>query len=181
MARPKQRRRLVIDASVMLAAGGLEAKAGQSKVCRDLLLAVRRICHRAVLTEEIQQEWDRHQSRFASEWRVSMVKLGKVDPLATQADVDLRQAIREAAPEEKVAEKMLKDVRLIEAAQLADGIVISLDDNARDHFARIAARVSELSKVIWVNPAKEPDGCLSWLERGAPKEKSRQLSHRKPS
>lgn len=58
---------------------------------------------------------------------------------------------------------MLKDIHLIGAALRADGIVASLDENARTLFS-----VAELKAIIWVNPVSERLRIQQWLEEGAP-------------
>lgn len=71
-SRPKSKQ-LVIDASVMRAAGDLETSSPQGKACRDFLMAARRVCHRTIVSKELKDEWDKHGSRFAMTWRQSMV------------------------------------------------------------------------------------------------------------
>jgi hypothetical protein len=65
---------LVVDASVARAAGSLESKHPTGILCRDFLMGVRSVCHRIVWTEAIKVEWDKHDSVFARQWRVSMLK-----------------------------------------------------------------------------------------------------------
>src|SRR3954452_5022187 len=73
-------RRLVIDASIARAAGDSSTHP-TSRNCRDFLLIVLEICHRAVMTAPILEEWNRHQSRFASTWRKSMMARKKLEVL----------------------------------------------------------------------------------------------------
>jgi hypothetical protein len=69
---------------------------------------------------------------------------------------------------------MRKDIHLIEAALAGDRIVISLDDEARKHFARASSVVSMMRDVVWRNPATEVD-LEVWLENGAEAEASTKL------
>jgi len=169
-------KRLVIDASIASASGGEKATFPTSKHCRDFLKEVLRICHRVVWTEEIISEWNRHQSNFARSWRATMDgKRNKVFPLKEQTNANLRQRIREAALHEKDWQEMEKDCHLIEAALAADLAVLSVEENVRRRFARIAPHVEELRTIMWVNPAKEAEHCMEWLSRGASPEPERRF------
>ena len=61
----KVSKRLVIDASVARAAGGEDATFPISVYCRDFLQAVLDISHRVVMTPDIRDEWNKHQSKSA--------------------------------------------------------------------------------------------------------------------
>ena len=84
-----------------------------SRNCREFLQAVLAICHRMVLTPPIQEEWNRHQSRFARTWRKSM--MARKENRARQAsasDHSLREAIANVVSDESVAEIIEKDRHL---------------------------------------------------------------------
>jgi hypothetical protein len=55
---------LVIDASTARAAGEVSMHP-TSRGCREFQEAVRSHGHRMAMTEAIQAEWNKHQSRFA--------------------------------------------------------------------------------------------------------------------
>jgi hypothetical protein len=76
----------VIDASIAHAAGEVSMHP-TSRNCREFLQAVLVICHRMVLTPRIQQEWSKHESRFARTWRKSMMARKKIE-LATVRSKD---------------------------------------------------------------------------------------------
>jgi hypothetical protein len=63
-------RRIVVDASVARSAG--ETSHPDSTLCREFLLAMLKICHRVVLTPEIEREWRQHASRFSMRWLATM-------------------------------------------------------------------------------------------------------------
>src|SRR6266568_2952163 len=106
----KVSRRLVIDASVARAAGGEGTTHPTSKHCRDLLQAVLTICHRVVLTPDITQEWNTHQSRFARLWRVSMVARKKIYHANTAIDQELHHKIESSTVSARAQEAMRKDL-----------------------------------------------------------------------
>src|SRR5207302_9194650 len=92
---------LIIDASVARAAGPEEATHPTAKHCRDFLLAVADICHRIVLSDAIEAEWNSHQSGFARRWRRSMFARKKIDRVKVPVDRALRKELAEAATTEK--------------------------------------------------------------------------------
>ena len=164
---------LVIDASIARAAGRKDHPV--SKACRDLLVAVLKICHRVVITREIAAEWDRHQSNFTVLWRASMNARKKVRrPGAVQNDT-LRTRIHTSSLTQKAREALSKDMHLIEAALATDLAVISIDEEARALFRTIARKVRPLKQVLWVNPVKKEDRAIEWLEEGAEGEEVRRL------
>lgn len=173
-------RRLVIDASVARAAGGEDATNPISQNCRDFLKALRDFGHIIVMTPDIKEEWNKHQSIFANRWRSSMVAKKQLE---YRSDIpenrELWNAIARLAATDKQRAEMFKDLRLIEAALATDKTVVSLDDNtARKFFANAADEVDELKEIVWVNPAKPEEQAIFWLENGAAPEKERKLGFR---
>ncbi|MEW6378446.1 MAG: hypothetical protein AB1611_02430 [bacterium] len=168
-------RRLVIDASVARSAGGDEATNLQSQCCRNFLQSILDICHRMVMTPQIISEWNRHQSNFARMWRVSMMARRKVDFLNDIQNSELSEKIKLVAVKENDVEAMLKDFHLIEAALASERTIISLDEIVKKLFAAASGSIGELKNVVWVNPAKEDEHPIIWLQDGAKAEKDRQL------
>jgi predicted nucleic acid-binding protein len=166
-------KRLVIDASIARAAGRAEHPI--SKACRDFLEEVLKICHRVVLTKEIQEEWNRHQSPFTLSWRSSMVARKKVAWLEVAQNDAFRTGIQNFRFSEKERSAVLKDAHLIEAALETDLTVASLDETARGLLRKAAQNVKPLQQVLWVNPTKEEEHTTEWLEGGAEVEQERQL------
>lgn len=164
---------LVIDASVSRAAGSLESKHPNGTRCREVLQAVRSICHRMAWSPEIKAEWDRHQSAFARTWLVSMMNLKKLRSVKDAESEPFREAILNHVSEEQVREIIVKDQHLIEAAFATDYRVLSLDETVRGHLGRLASHFEQLRAVIWANPIREE--LIDWLEEGAPVEEARQL------
>lgn len=160
------RKRIVIDASVLRAAGGENAIHPTSKHCRDVLYAVLTICHKAVLSDALREEWDAHQSKFAKIWRSSMQKRKKIIPLPVAEKLGIRnQVLDRHQASERNQEAALKDFHLIEAAIDTDRIVVSLDDTVRRIFAEACAGEDGLSQIIWVH--LDESDILRWLESGA--------------
>lgn len=174
------RKRLVIDADIARAAGGIDAVHPTSVSCRDFLESVLKICHHAIITREIKEEWDNHQSIFANRWRYSMMSKRKLHFINTDSDLDktLREKINHAVANKKDVEAVLKDIHLIEAALKTDGTVISGDEKVRKLFALASSKgVSEIKNVVWVNPCDDQEDSIQWLKKGAKIEKRRTIGH----
>jgi hypothetical protein len=168
-------KRLVIDASIAQAAGGMDAVELGSKQCRDFLTKVLNVCHRLVMTPDISEEWNKHQSGFARRWRTSMHARRKV----VRADIVNNDAlcarIEALMSNDSDRTAVWKDMCLIEAALAADKIVTSRDETVRNLFADAAQHIWELREIVWVNPTIETEQPVAWLEAGAPNDAERQL------
>lgn len=158
----------MIDASIARAAGPESATYPTSVRCRDFLRDVLDICHRMVMTPEIRAEWKRQRSGYASSWQTQMTARKKIvcvqvpdeGSLATKLDaLDLREKAREA---------MQKDCLLVEAAQAADSLVVSLDDTVRTHFAD-RSRVNSRAQGDHVGePGPRGGGRVCLAQKGRP-------------
>ncbi len=174
-------KRLVIDASVARSAGEEGAIYPTSVHCRDFLLTVLATSHKFVMTLEIRDEWNKHQSEFARKWRSQMVAKRKFEFLDIPVNAELWNKIyviiETVTGSDKQQVEMIKDLRLLEAAIATDKIIISLDDKtARRFFSRAAVQVDELKNIVWVNPDKiEEEKPIEWLENGANPERDRLL------
>ncbi len=164
-----------IDASIARAAGGFESEDLKSSRSRDFLMEVRAICHRMAWSRAIKAEWNLHQSAFAGLWLVSMMNLKKLRTVTDEESAELREAIEEHSKNAHDVKKMLKDAHLFEAALATDRRIASLDENAHDHFKRLAATFDPLKAIQWVNPVDEGEQAIEWLKAGAPSRRSRRL------
>jgi hypothetical protein len=163
----KTSKRLVIDASVAQASGGEDARHPTARNCRDFLQSVLTICHRAVFSRAMQEEWNKHQSAFARKWRKSMVARGKFIAVRQVERQDIRHMVESSNESERCKQATLKDCHLVEAALATDCNVISLDDSARDLFSSASGHIPELRNILWVNPSNDLQNSLSWLKNGA--------------
>lgn len=180
----KNSKLLVIDTCVLTSSGDENATFPTSKHCHQFLQNVLKICHRAVLTKDLEAEWDNHKSLFGQAWRGNMERKGKLIRIKSLEDSSLRAKIYMAdILLENLTEnqrlQVKKDIHLIEAALATDKIVISLDDKtARRFFTQAAQEVEELSElkaISWVNPDKPEESPISWLKGGANPEPERLL------
>lgn len=160
---------LVIDVSVTRSAGGEDATSPISTDCRDFLFKVYEICHRAVSTFEISEEWKGHKSRFFINWKRWMRGQKKINDLGSTETENkgLRDKIEQVVRNENHKEEILKDIHLIEAALATNQIVISRDDTMDDLRKKYQDQIPEFKKIVWVNPTKNPKDVIKWLEAGA--------------
>lgn len=172
----KKTRRLVIDASVAQASGGKDAIYPTSKNCRDFLDTVlAETGHEVVMTLAIREEWNKHQSNFAKNWRAAMIARKRLSFVNVAVNDELHQKLANNATHEKTQVAILKDCHLIDAALATDKNVSSLDNTVRGLFGKACKTVFEIKAVVWVNPDKSDEVPLEWLKNGAKAEKTRML------
>ncbi|MDE0481355.1 MAG: hypothetical protein OXI67_02130 [Candidatus Poribacteria bacterium] len=175
--RSKDMKRIVVNASVARAAGGEDATAFVSINCTEFLESFRdQTPHHIVMTLELSEEWDEHQSNFAAAWLANMIATKRFHYIELSQNRTLHEKIEATAPEEKDINALLKDFHLLGAALAADKTIISLDETVRELFARATQQVSEIRDIIWVNPERTmEEQPITWLQIGAPPEVPRQL------
>ena len=175
--RARDSKRLVIDADVARASGSETATHPRAEHCRDFLNAVLSLNHRMVMTEQINNEWKNHQSRFARRWRVSMDARKKIERVNPPEYAEIQAKVTNTASTEDEIEVMDKDFHLLQAALATDQTIISLDETIRGLFKRASQSVGEIRGIIWVNPDRTAEEQpITWLQNGAPPEAHRQLS-----
>jgi hypothetical protein len=177
MAR-KVSRRIVIDASVARAAGTEESVHPTGKNCREFLKSVLHVCHSLVMTPDLKAEWAKHQSSFTRKWRLQMMARKKHISLEVEPAHSIGDAIGKLDVADSERAKMGKDSLLIDAALASDKSVISLDDTVRGLFAAASKSLRELRQIVWVNPNREDEQPVQWLQQGAKPERKRMLGNR---
>jgi hypothetical protein len=170
MAKRAKRVRLVIDASILRAAGDRSVPA---RSCRDFLEAVLEICHQVVACGELSGEWRRHRSRYSAVWQRRMISRKKFKVDSVRAP--LKEAVEDLDLPDGQRLDLLKDLHLVEMALQTDGRVASLDESARGLFARASTSLRDLRSLTWVNPMRSEDGAIEWLEKMCPREPERSL------
>ena len=170
-------KRLVIDTDVLHSAGGEDASHPTAKHCRDFLKAVLTICHRVARTPAIDEEWKRHSSGFSRKWRVSMHSKKKLEAVRTDSpgSQSLLCNIEKTVNSDKEIGAVRKDIHLIHAALATDRSIVSCDETVRQLFSNASSTVHELSPIVWVNPDREEETPILWLENGAEAEPNRML------
>ena len=175
--RARDSKQLVIDADVARASGSETATHPRAEHCRDFLNAVLSLSHRMVMTEQINNEWKNHQSRFARRWRVSMDARKKIDRIDPPENAELQAKVTTTTNNENEIEALQKDFHLLQAALATDQTIISLDETVPQLFKQASQQVGEIQHIIWVNPDKTAEEQpITWLQNGAPPDPDRQLS-----
>ena len=175
--RAKRLKRLVVDTSVARAAGGVDATDSVSINCTKFLEIFRDdSLHHIVMTFELSEEWDEHQSNFATEWLGNMIATRRFHYIELPQNRALYDEIEATAVREEDINAMLKDFHLLQAALATDQSIISLDETIRGLFSRASQQVGEIRYIIWVNPDRAEEQPIRWLQNGAPPEAHRRLS-----
>ena len=175
--RSRDLKRLVVNASVARAAGGKGATASVSINCTEFLETFRDECsHHIVMTPELSEEWNAHQSNFAARWLKSMIARKRFNYITPPRDTVLSDKIDATATRERDLEAMQKDFHLLQAALATDQSIVSLDETVRQLFKQASQQVGEIRNIIWVNPDRTEEQPIAWLQNGALPEANRRLS-----
>jgi hypothetical protein len=89
----------------------------------------------------------------------------------------LRLKIEIVTINDKKRAAMLKDIHLIEAALLADKIIISIDGTAKGYFQEVMQEIIVLKQIAWANPCIDEEEVIDWLTNGADLEEKRLLGY----
>ena len=184
----KVSRRLVIDASVVRSATLADNPTSIS--CRRFLEAVLNVCHKLVLSREIEQEWqdvalrirnraDEVRTRFLKNWMLAMGRKRKLLRPPIERDAMLRSKINRLGLPGNARQEIEEDLHLVEAALAHDRIVVSRDDSVHELLRSITGNCAEIRKVVWCNPVTLADEVLDWLGKGAPVVKVWQLGSKR--
>lgn len=107
-----------------------------------------------------------------------MAQIGKVVSVSLPAESAIQTAI-DGLGDPAIQAILKKDLRLVEAALVADKIILSLDKKAHGHYRALVPTTRALSTIHWVNPAANCEEVLIWLETGAKARAEFQLGHRR--
>ncbi len=168
---------MVIDASIANAAS--EKLQQISKNCSNFLIVFRKNKYKMALSKKISKEWRDHQTEFSLKWQTTMRQKGLVLPIDNDEDFALQDAIVEYAESIDIRKIMIKDLHLIVVAMKTDKTIFALDDKARFHFMKISNFIQSFKNIIWVNPNKQDEDVIKWLNNGAKIENERMLENYK--
>lgn len=176
----KASKRLVIDTNVARSSGSGDAEDVISQSCRRFLLTLKNETkHQVVMSAALEQEWGKHQSRFARIWLIAMENKRRVHHTEIPTQGKLRHQVEHVAEKKAECDAMLKDTLLIEAAFHTDRIVVSLDETVRNLFHQATEKIPVLTKIAWVNPCISEETPIEWLQNGAEIERERLLGYRR--
>ncbi len=172
---------LVVDASVMRAAGGEGAIDPAPANARDALKAILSICHKLCDSPDLREERKRHQSKFAKLWFTQMHARRKVvicEPPSCSAILADIRSFRSVTQADVAAVE--KDIHLIAAALVSGRVVLSWDNRVALAFRKVCADSGTvthkaIANVLWIDPITDRDALHAWLSETGPVQPSWQL------
>jgi len=150
---------VVVDSSVVQSAG--ETEYPVSRVCREVLDGILRICHHIIITNAIREEWKRHHSRYTRKWRFQMNGRKKIEVIKEDKLPSLK--INESYFTESELDALKKDLPLLEAACFGDGIIITRDERVRDICSKYEKQIKLTKSIRWIIPGDDVTKCLEEL------------------
>lgn len=157
---------LVLDACIARSAGDY-AEAPKSKYCREFIDEFVKSRHKLIMTEELLEEWKKHESKFSRKMRVMLITKQRILFKKCKNDV-LRQSVNNIPDRSRIS-AIMKDIHLVEAANTGDNIIVSLDEKIHRHFIYLKdySPTGVLENLNWVNPTVNPDNVIDWFRNGA--------------
>jgi hypothetical protein len=175
VAKARASKLLIVDASVMRAAGGEEATDPTPANARDTLKAILDICHRVRVSEDLLEEWKRHRSRFARRWLTQMYARRKVvdgEPLSCEHLVeDIRLFHLTTLSDIEAVEK---DIHLVAVALATpDRTVLSWDNRVAAVIRRVCVDTRTvtsraIASMLWIDPIADHAPLRAWLSETGP-------------
>jgi len=133
--------------------------------------------YKAVFSEKLKDEWNKHQSRYSAKWWRSMTARKRVC-YVKQTFPRLEVKVLTTQTQKKKKDAIEKDFHLVEAALASDQVITSLDDTVRDLLVHAATSINEIRQIVWGNPGNPEENLSQWLKAGAPTEAKRQLGYK---
>jgi hypothetical protein len=152
-------RLLVIDASIAQSSG--ETEHPVSKICREALNCILKICHHIILTRTIREEWKHHKSKFARKWLCAMYARKKIKNIEDAALPEV--TIKQSNVSQNDLIGLEKDLPLIQGACAGDGIIITRDEEITKIWSRCREHIKTPQFVRWINPVHDGTECLKDL------------------
>lgn len=153
---------LVVDACILRSAGPSDAVHPVASTCRETLKTILQEKHYVVISNQIRDEWRRHQGNFAVRWRVDMLARRRFVQ-SNSSLPDLWKAISKQLPEQEKRNAAQKDFHLIEAAKEYSSLILSSDGKAREIYAICASTLREIGAVAWTCPTRDHEAVLKFL------------------
>lgn len=159
---------IVIDADIMRSAGTSEHP--HSSNARKILDAIRDAGHRMVQCAPLKAEHDRHQSRYSSLWRTSMVTRKQWIHWKYEEDTALRETLVAALPANAFGQEraVLKDAHLLETAAATDNRIVSKDATARNFFRLACPNLGVHRSILWGDLTGASSTVIRWVEDRCP-------------
>lgn len=176
MSAPLPARRLVVDADIVAAATAHVNP--RSVQCTTLLATILATRHVVTLPPFLREEWERRFPRASHIWLTAMYARRLVHEPELNPNRGVAGALARLPFHPDIVAIVVKDAHLLEAALATDRIVLSMDETAYYHFCDAAATLSQIRPVMWANPERAADDCITWLTTGAKPETKRRIGRR---
>jgi hypothetical protein len=154
----------------MRAAGGEAAIDPVPAHARDSLKAILNICHRVCLSNDLSEEWKRHQSKFARLWLTQMYARRKVvacEPPSCDHLVEDIRSFRSTTQADIAAVE--KDIHLVAAALTSpDLTILSWDNRVAVALRKVCVDTrtvtsKTIASMLWINPIGDYEPLQAWL------------------
>ena len=140
---------LAIDTCVLRSASAKEVPV--SKDCREVLLAIRRICHRLAWSKSLSKEYHDHvHGRFSRKWLASMYAKKKVVHVDIADSLAIPDSVQDATSH-KECEALRKDLHLLATARSADGIIVTRDKAIQVIWSKCKRHFKFSKKIRWLS------------------------------
>ena len=124
----------------------------------------------------LEGEYRKHaKGKAFQRWRKQMANKRKLIRVAANRMSEIRNRLINACHDDDIARIVAKDSHLVSAAIEHGAIILSRDDQCRNHLRSICQDIEGLDRILWVNPSREEEDVVPWMNRGAPDENQRRL------
>ncbi|MCC6575446.1 MAG: hypothetical protein IT462_16840 [Planctomycetes bacterium] len=165
---------LVVDSCVAQSAGHNETST-RAISCRDILQGILAISHQIAFVPRLLEEWRPHRSGFTAKWLIQMYGRKKVivkefenaELLAARIEQPLAEKHAGDEPQQTAILALVrKDTCLVEAALIAEKMVISVDQRVWNHLVGVVDDVPELKGLSIISPEGDRIELNEWLNGG---------------
>lgn len=164
---------LVVDANIAQSAGTSDVPV--SYYSRECLNAIRDSGHVAVFCERLLVEWSEHASLASRRWWKSMTARKRIERREGMEFAQLLDRSCACLEHESRRDDLRKDFHLVQSALASDQTILSNERNFPLLVANACAKVRELTRLYFANPALEGEPCILWIKAGAEKEADRRI------
>jgi hypothetical protein len=132
--------------------------------CRAVLSDILQICHRAVISPPLEEEYRRHASDYGDRWWSAMTRKNKVVRTPARETSRARRWLQsEALASNAQREELRKDMHLVMAALETDELIVTSEIRSRDLLRGVVSDDDHTPGWVVLG-----DDTTAWLADGAP-------------
>jgi predicted nucleic acid-binding protein len=157
---------IVVDADIMRAAGVSEKPNAAN--ARMILESIQQCGHYIVMAKPINDEYKRHQSKFAGRWKNQMISQMRAKFVHYKENPTLRALLIQALPDDNDAAEaaVIKDAHLLEVALEHGQRIVSKDKKAKNNFQHACAIKGDHRSLLWADATEKPTEVIEWIKNG---------------